>query len=295
MAEPKKPTWRARFLGRRLRDLRDNRGLSLEEVAERLSSQKSSGGRVSKATLNRMELGLIPPTPEELTWLLTLYGVSDRTVRSQYRQLADDVAQRGWWDLVSDQIFGDYVWAESNAAGIDSFLLTALPGPLQAPELAEALIRSDSASRTKAETELLLEVRLERGQLLRRTDPPQTRYLLYEGALRQRVPGISDEVYAVAFRYLLELAKLKHVKLRYLPVAVDSRILTDVNAGFTILKMRDEWPTLVHVETPIGAVVGEPPDIDWAISAFDQLWNEGAKTESQTTQVLGALLREVEK
>jgi transcriptional regulator with XRE-family HTH domain len=295
MAEPKKPTWRARFLGRRLRELRDNRGLSLEDVAERLSSQNTSGGRVSKATLNRMELGLIPPTPEELTWLMTLYGVSDRAIRSQYRQLAEDVAQRGWWDLASDQIFADYAWAESNAEGIDSFLLTAIAGPLQAPEFAEALIRSESDNRSKAETELQLEIRLERGQLLHKSDPPQARYLLYEAALRQRFQGIGDEVYAIAFRYLLELAKMKHVKLRCLPVGVDTRALTNVGAGFTVLRMRDEWPTLVHVETPIGAVVGEPPDIDWAVSAFEQLWNEGAQDEKQTTRVLEEMLREVEK
>lgn len=288
MAEPKRPTWRARWLGQKLRDLRKNKDLSISEVAERLGN--------SPATVNRFESGVYPIENDELRLLMTMYGVSDQAARAQLMQLAQDVAQRGWWEgLVSDQNFADYVWAESNASKIDSFQLTIFPGQIQAPQFAEALIRCGAADRSKAETEQLLEVRLTRGQLLRKAHAPSARFLLYEGVLRQRVQRVGNALYAAQYRHLIELANLPNVQLRYLPLDADSQTLIDVNAGFTILHMKDEWPTLVHVETPIGAVVGESPDIDWAVTAFDSLWGEGSQSEDETVRFLEKLVREVEK
>lgn len=288
MAEPKRPTWRARWLGQKLRDLRKNKDLSISEVAERLGN--------SPATVNRFESGVYPIENDELRLLMTMYGVSDRAARAEMLQLAQDVAQRGWWEgLVSDQGFADYIWAESNASQIDSFQLTIFPGQIQAPVFAETLIRQGPESQSKVLVEQLLEVRLTRGQLLRKSNAPAARFLIYEGVLRQRLKTFRPEHYAAQFRHLLEVSEYPNVDLRYLPLDTGVQTLGDVNAGFTVLKMREEWPTLVHVETPVGAVVAETPDIDWAISAFETLWNEGGQSPKRTTDFIAKLLKEVEK
>lgn len=288
MAEPKRPTWRARWLGQKLRDLRKNKDLSISEVAERLGN--------SPATVNRFESGVYPIENDELRLLMTMYGVSDQAERAKLMQLAQDVAQRGWWDgLVSNQDFADYVWAESNASEIDSFQLTVFPGQIQAPEFAEHLIRQGPESQNKVLVEQLLEVRLTRGQLLRKANAPKARFLLYEGVLRQRLGIFAPGHYAAQFRHLLEVVEYPNVELRYLPLETKTQVLGDVNAGFTVLKMKDDWPTLVHVETPVGAVVSETPDIDWAVSAFGTLWNEGAETKRRTAELLAKMLKEVER
>ncbi|MCD0443561.1 helix-turn-helix transcriptional regulator [Glycomyces sp. A-F 0318] len=288
MAEPKRPTWRARWLGQKLRELRKNKDLSISEVAERLGN--------SPATVNRFESGVYPIENDELRLLMTMYGVSDQADRSQLMQLAQDVAQRGWWEgLVSNQNFADYVWAESNASEIDSFQLTIYPGQIQAPEFAETLIRQGPESRSKVEMEKLLEVRLTRGQMLRKSNAPIARFLLYEGVLRQRLNTFEARHYAAQFRHLLDVVEYPNVELRYLPLDTSVQALGDVNAGFTVLKMKDEWPTLVQVETPVGAVVAETPDIDWAVAAFETLWNEGAQGERQTVDFVVKMLKEVEK
>jgi len=287
MSEPKRPTWRARWLGQKLRDLRKNKDLSISDVAVRLGN--------SPATVNRFESGVYPIENDELRLLMTMYGVSDQADRAQLMQLAQDVAQRGWWEgLVSDQAFADYVWAESNAIGIDSFQLTVYPGQIQAPEFSETLIRQGPESKSKVLVEKLLEVRLTRGQLLRKSNAPAARFLLYEGVLRQRLSIFRPEHYAAQFRHLLEVTDYPNVELRYLPLGTGVQTLGDVGAGFTVLRMKDEWPTLVHVETPVGAVVAETPDIDWAVSAFDTLWNGGADTR-RTTEFVAKMLKEVEK
>jgi transcriptional regulator with XRE-family HTH domain len=300
MADPKRPTYRAKRFGKWLRDLREAQGLSLEEVAERLKTALSEGSgsrrRISRSTINRLELGRYEIQADELTPLMDMYGVQDRRSRLQLRQLAEGVRLRGWHEgMVSDQDFADYVWAESNALAIDSFQLTYYPGQVQAAEYAEALVRHGEKDRSKAETETLLEVRLTRAELLGKSDAPAARFLLYEGVLRQRLRIFTREQYAAQFRHMLNVAEYPNVELRYLPIATDCSTLGDINAGFTILKMRDEWPTLVHVETPVGAVVGEDPGIDWAVDAFEALWNEGSQDEGRTIDFLTEMLREVEK
>jgi hypothetical protein len=56
----------------------------------------------------------------------------------------------------------------------------------------------------------------------------------------------------------------------------------------------DSWPTLVHVETPVGAVVAETPDIDSVSGVFDLLWQD-AMDEKRTFGYLSRILKEVEQ
>ncbi|MEU0855696.1 helix-turn-helix transcriptional regulator [Streptomyces griseofuscus] len=66
MAEP---TVRTRRLGSELRRLRDAKGLTLEDVAER------TGFPASK--VSRIEVGRLGVKPGDLTALLTLYGLAE--------------------------------------------------------------------------------------------------------------------------------------------------------------------------------------------------------------------------
>jgi transcriptional regulator with XRE-family HTH domain len=303
VAEPRQTTYRAKKFGAWLRQLREAAGFKIEVAAERLkqslvSEDDSRAGRYSKTTLSRFELGHREVELEELTALMDIYGVTDRRQRLQLRQLAETVRQRGWWDgMVENQDFADYVWAESMAERIDSYHLF-YPGQIQAPELAEALA-VHGASSSRAEIDTFLEVRLTRAELLGKSNGPEVRFLVTQAALDQRLRIFTPENYAAQFRYMLKVAgeEFPKVSLRYLPTDTDSPTVADINAGFTILYLPDQWPTLVHAETPVGAVVNESPSprIDWAMEAFELLWSEAARSEEETVGYLEELLREVTK
>ncbi|GAB4008653.1 hypothetical protein GCM10029992_65600 [Glycomyces albus] len=286
MAEPKDPTWRAKWLGKKLRELRKHKDLGVQAVAEYLG--------VGTASVNRYEAGTFPVKSDVLVMLMDLYGVAGRSERAQLIQLAEDVAQRGWWDgLVSDQGFADFIWAENNSQAIHDFQVSIFSGLLQHPDYAQALAEIGSPDASKGEISKLVETRLQRGELLRKANGPTARFLIHEAVLYQRLPNVADEVHAAQLKYLGEVAGYSNVLVRVLSMSSSAHAVLSLNGGFTILEMHDSWPTLVHVETPVGAVVAETPDIDSFAGTYDLLWQD-ALDEKETFGRIAARVREVE-
>lgn len=85
------PTVRRRRLGTKLRELREDLGLTLEDVAER------SDGRVTVAKLSRLELAKSAAKPSDVEMLLKLYGATDDEMASGLLSMTREGAQRGWW------------------------------------------------------------------------------------------------------------------------------------------------------------------------------------------------------
>lgn len=286
MAEPREPTWRARWLGLKLRDLRKNKGFSIADVAERLGCGTS--------TVNRFETGIYPLKSEEMVLLLTMFGVSGRDEREELMQLAQEVAERGWVEsLVSDRAFADFVWAEGKSRVIKSFQLALFPGLIQAAEYAEALLKA-GPEKTEAELTRQVEARLARGRVLRKPDAPDTRLLLHEAVLHQRVDGVGASAYRAQFKHLIEVAEYPNVSLRLARLTSGAHNASGIMSGLTILEMGDSWPTLVHVETPLGAMVAETPDVDLFTEAYDVLWEADVLDEKHTLARLSTLLKELE-
>lgn len=123
---------------------------------------------------------------------------------------------------------------------------------------------------------------------------PEARFLLHEAVLHQRLPGVKASVHTAQFKHLLEILDLPNVAIRIFPLASAAHNIRGVTSGFTILEMHDSWPTLLHVETPAGAVVAETPDIDSFTGVYDQLWQD-ALDEKQTSNYLSRQLKEVEQ
>jgi transcriptional regulator with XRE-family HTH domain len=284
MVEPREPTWRAKWLGQKLRELRKNRGFSIGDVADRL--------KCGTSTINRFENGIYPVRPEEMVLLLTMFGVSERDQRDELMDLAAEVAERGWLEsLVSDRSFADFLWAEGKAVVIRTFQMAVIPGLIQDPAYAEALIRVGPAADDEAMR--LLEARVARGKILRGDNAPDSRFLLHEAVIHQRVRGIGDATYRAQLQHMLKLTEHPLVRIRILPLDSGAHNVAGLNTGITILNMPDTWPTLVHVETPLGAMVAETPDIDSFTDTYDALWDESALNEERTLAKLAATLKEL--
>lgn len=285
MAPSKRPTWRARWLGRKLRELRENKALTVKDACEYMS--------VRQPTINRYENGLFPVKPSDLEALLDLYGVDDIDERIQLLRLAQSATQRGWWEgYLQNDDFADYVWAESQARHIREFALDTWPGLTQSHEFAQAIISQGPQSNDTQRIERLVQARMMRGETLRKFDAPDAHFLLHESILDQREAG--PTVLDAQLRHVLELTKRPNVSVRVLPSSSWAHVRTGIFASFRILEMRDAWPTLMQVDTPIGAVVAEGEDVESFVDAYDVLWNEHSLGEEDSLDRIAAVLKEVE-
>src|SRR6266478_9109265 len=89
VSEVRSPTVRRRELGALLRKLRNEKGLTVEQAADRLL--------FSMSKLSRMETGHGVATPRDVRDLCDLYGVTDEAERDHMMQLSHDSKQQGWW------------------------------------------------------------------------------------------------------------------------------------------------------------------------------------------------------
>ena len=87
--EVRSPTVRRRELGALLRKLRTEKGLTVEQAAERLL--------FSMSKLSRMETGQGVSTARDIRDLCVLYGVNEGAERDLLMKLAADGRQRAWW------------------------------------------------------------------------------------------------------------------------------------------------------------------------------------------------------
>ena len=81
------PTGRRRRLGAELRRLREEAGLTIDQVAEVLECSQSK--------VSRIETGQVSATPRDVRDMLALYRVSDAQ-REAMVQIAREARQPGW-------------------------------------------------------------------------------------------------------------------------------------------------------------------------------------------------------
>jgi transcriptional regulator with XRE-family HTH domain len=87
--EVRSPTVRRRELGALLRKIRLERGLTVEQAAERLL--------FSMSKLSRMETGHGVATARDIRDLCDLYGVRDEAEREHMMNLAAESKRHAWW------------------------------------------------------------------------------------------------------------------------------------------------------------------------------------------------------
>src|SRR6266508_1823338 len=120
------PTVRRRRLGFELRKLREDAGLTLDEVGARL---EWSGAKVS-----RIENARVRVTPRDVRDLLDLYGITDETRRSNLILLTREARQRAWWEDYRDAVqpgTQTYFGLEAEASTLHAFDAQVANGLLQ--------------------------------------------------------------------------------------------------------------------------------------------------------------------
>jgi transcriptional regulator with XRE-family HTH domain len=197
MIAPGSPTVRRRRLAAELRGIRESKGKSGDTVAAAL---KWSPSKISR--YERARTGL---RPREVERLLDYYEITG-TRRELLLGLAEDAAQKGWWEEFTDSLSEDYkqfIGLEHEATSMAIWHVDVVTGLLQTEEYARHIIGSYSRVEPVAPGMIgrLVRVRMRRQQVLDR-DGLQLSVVLDESVLKRR---IGDE--AVMYDQLQRLVK----------------------------------------------------------------------------------------
>jgi len=174
------PTVRQRELGKRLRELRNDHGLTVEDVANKLLC--------SATKISRLETGVRRPSLRDVRDLCALYEVDEPT-SADFMSLARGAREPGWWTQYEDINLDPYIGLEHEAAAITCYSMYYIPALLQTEDYARTIIGAIAPKMDPAIYQQRVEVRMRRQQRLDDANRPRYRVLLDEAALRRRVGG----------------------------------------------------------------------------------------------------------
>jgi len=261
MSRGPSPTVRRRRLAARLRELRENANLTIDEVGDRLECSASK--------ISRIETGHVGVTPRDVRDMLEVYGVEDDE-RDALVQLAREARKKGWWHAYNEVFTGAFVGLESDASFLHTHQSLLIPGLLQTEAYTRAVIRAIRPDIGEADVELRVRGRLNRQKLLtEESNAPEFWAVLDEGAVRRVVGG--SEVMREQLKRLIEVANLPHVTLQVVPFTAGAH--AGMEAPFMILGFPEQAdPDVVYVEySTSGVYLEQPDDVHRYSLMFDHL------------------------
>jgi transcriptional regulator with XRE-family HTH domain len=211
MIAPGSPTVRRRRLAAELRGIRESKGKSGDAVVAAL---KWSPSKISR--YERARTGL---RPRDVERLLDYYEITGPR-RALLLGLAEDAAQKGWWEEFTDSLSEDYkqfIGLEHEATSMAIWHVDVVTGLLQTEDYARHIIGSYSRVEPVAPGMIgrLVRVRMRRQQVLSR-DGLQLSVVLDESVLKRRI-GDEPVMYDQLMRLVKE-ADRPNLTLQVLPL-----------------------------------------------------------------------------
>ncbi len=277
------PTVLRMVLGGQLRRLREKRGISREKAGWEIRSSESK--------ISRMELGRVGFKERDVADLLVLYGVNDRHEREALLALAKQANAPNWWNGYGDVLpnwLQSYLGLETAATVIRSYEVQFVPGLLQTPGYARAVIMLGHGKATAEEIDRRVALRVERQKVLDRDNGPRLWAVIDEAALRRPVGG--SDVMRGQIDALIAMAAHPRVQVQILPFEVGGHAAA--GGAYTILRFADrELPDVVYIEQLTGALyLDKREDVDHYAVTMERLAMEAAPP-GETTQRLADLRR----
>ncbi|MFJ6697290.1 helix-turn-helix domain-containing protein [Streptomyces sp. NPDC091272] len=239
MASPNiNPTVRRRRLGQELRRLRETKGLTAEGVAEKLL--------VSQSKISRLENGRRSISPRDVRDLCGVYEVEDPRVVESLMQMAKDSRQQGWWHAFGDIPYSVYIGLETDAESLRVYEPQVVPGLLQTPQYAEAVISGALPESTPEEWAKRVGVRLRRQERVTTAAAPLRLWAVVDEAALRRMVG-DRHLMLAQLEYLQELARLPHVTVQVLPFKAGAH--TGLSGHYAILEFPETTDSsVVYIE-----------------------------------------------
>ncbi|MET9445696.1 helix-turn-helix domain-containing protein [Streptomyces cinerochromogenes] len=228
MASNVNPTVRRRRLGQELRRLRELKGMTAEEVAERLL--------VSQSKISRLENGRRSISQRDVRDLCGVYEVEDQRIVDSLMEMARDSRQQGWWHTFGDIPYSVYIGLETDAESLRVYEPQLVTGLLQTRAYAEALVQGALPETSTAEIEKRVQVRMRRQERITAQNNPLRLWVVLDEAALKRVVG-SRLVMREQLEHLIEMSQLPHVTVQVLPFDVGAH--PGLNGQYAILEFAD--------------------------------------------------------
>jgi transcriptional regulator with XRE-family HTH domain len=239
------------FLGGELRRARRDRGLSQEELAQRINYSSSLVGMV--------EIGHRTPSQDfvgRLDAALESGGFFERLLA-----LVRADAAPPW--------LREWIQVEAEATLIRWFEPSLIPGLLQTEAYARAVLTGGGMLR-EAEIEQRVASRLARQAVLSREAPPEVVFVVDESVLRRQIGDVA--VMAEQFGHLLNVGELAHVDIHVVPAEVG---MHPGLAGPFILARTTDGAEVAHLDNQLRAhVTDRSEDVDSLQRAWERVRGE---------------------
>ena len=270
------PTLRQRELGMRLRKLRNDLGLTVEDVGEKLLC--------SPTKVSRMETGARRPSLRDVRDLGNLYGVDEET-SAELMNLARQAREQGWWTQYEDLNLNPYIGLEEDASSITTYSMYYVPALMQTEDYARAIIRGILPKIAPEIHDQRVEARLRRQQKLEQPNPPRYRALLDEAVLRRPVGGAS--VMAAQLDKILEYDRTGRARVQVIPF--DSGAHTAQDSNFVLFEFDESLSPIVFVEGLIKHLYQErKADVDRYHEAVEHL-RDAALSPRDSVQLIAEM------
>jgi transcriptional regulator with XRE-family HTH domain len=268
------PTIRQRELGVRLREFRNAKGLTVEDVAKELLC--------SPTKISRAETGARRATLRDVRDLCQIYGVDPET-SAELMKLAREARQSGWWTKYDDLKITPFIGYEQAATAITCFGMYFVPALIQTEDYAREIIKGIAPKIEEDTLGQRVEARMIRQKLLYQPKPPKYRALLDEAVLHRQVGGPS--VMKAQLDKILSSVREDRVAVQVMPYEVGAYGAIDSN--FDYLEFADSMlPDLVFVEGLASHLyLDRQEDLDRYREALDYLRDEALNLRDSVKKI----------
>ncbi|MEU0479580.1 helix-turn-helix transcriptional regulator [Streptosporangium sp. NPDC006013] len=263
MAADTSPTVRRRRLASELRRLRTERGLSMQEVADRME--------LTAASISRIETGRRGIRPRDLRAFLDMYEVPEAD-RGPMLALSREARQRGWWQNYGDVLPGEYatlIGLEAEATSIRTYQQTLVPGLLQTADYARAVVAATRPGDTAEEIERRVSVRMERQKRLADDNPLELSVILGEGVVRQHVG--TAEITASQLKYLAEAGQQPNIMIQILPYRAGAHQAMTGSFNIVSFPAPSDLDVIYLENMSSGLYLEDAADVRRYVAVFDYL------------------------
>lgn len=239
----------------------------------------------------RLEGGRVALRTHDVALMCKLYAAREDLTEALIA-LARVSKADGWWHAYGEIVpewFSLYVGMESTANRIREYETALIPGLLQTPAYAEAVLSSRPGA-TAEQVRQSVALRIERQQILarRRPMPPVLELVLEEAVLRRRAPFMPEQL-----AHLRNCMSLPRVSLRVVPLTTGPHH-ANLAGDFSIMEFPTQRgnipePTTIYSESLTGALYLDKPH---EVSTFEDAWNsltELALTEAESATLIDEL------
>lgn len=282
MASNVNPTVRRRRLGQELRRLRELKGMTAEEVAERLL--------VSQSKISRLENGRRSISQRDVRDLCGVYEVEDQRIVDSLMQMAKDSRQQGWWHAFGDVPYSVYIGLETDAASLRVYDPQVVPGLLQTRPYAEALIAGALPETTPGDIDRRVQVRLRRQERISAPESPLRLWTVLDEAALRRVVG-NRSLMREQLEHLVEQSQLPHVTVQVIPFDMGAH--PGLNGQYAILEFPDAADSsVVYIEGVTSDLYLEKPaDVQKYSVMYEHLRAQALNVE-QSRQFIAGIAKE---